>query len=45
MRRLSDVIFAMMRDKTAYDPEIHRLKQERNKTKKGESVAPASDDG
>jgi len=45
MRRLSDVVFAMMRDKTAYDPEIHRLKQERNKTKKGESVAPASDDG
>ena len=46
MRRLSDVVFAMMRDKTAYDPEIHRLKQERNKTrKKGKSVAPASDDG
>ena len=40
MRRLSDVIFAMMRDKTPYDPEIHRRKQARNKTK-GKSVAPA----
>jgi transposase len=27
MRRLSDIIFAMMRDKTPYDPEIHRRKQ------------------
>lgn len=40
MRRLSDVIFAMMRDKTAYDPEIHRRKQALYKTK-GKSVAPA----
>lgn len=29
MRRLSDIIFAMMRDKTPYDPAIHRRKQER----------------
>ena len=40
MRRLSDVVFAMMRDKTAYDPEIHRRKQKLHKTK-GKSVAPA----
>ena len=40
MRRLSDVIFAMMRDKTPYDPEIHRRKQALHKTK-GKSVAPA----
>ena len=40
MRRLSDVIFAMMRDKTAYDPEIHRRKQTIHK-RKGKSVAPA----
>jgi len=39
-RRLSDVIFAMMRDKTAYDPEIHRRKQKLHK-KKRESVALA----
>jgi transposase len=38
MRRLSDVIFAMMRDKAPYDPEVHRRKQEENK-KKGKSVA------
>lgn len=40
MRRLSDVIFAMMRDKTAYDPETHRRKQALHRTK-GKSVAPA----
>lgn len=40
MRRLSDVLFAMMRDKTAYDPEIHRRKQAQHNTK-GKSVAPA----
>lgn len=40
MRRLSDVLFAMMRDKTPYDPEIHRRKQALHKTK-GKSVAPA----
>jgi transposase len=40
MRRLSDVLFAMMRDKTAYDPEIHRRKQALHKTK-GKSVALA----
>lgn len=40
MRRLSDVIFAMMRDKTAYDPEIHRRKQTLHKAK-GKSVASA----
>jgi transposase len=40
MRRLSDIIFAMMRDKTPYDPEIHRRKQLFHK-QKGKSVAPA----
>jgi transposase len=40
MRRLSDIIFAMMRDKTPYDPEIHRCKQQLHK-RKGKSVAPA----
>lgn len=40
MRRLSDVIFAMMRDKTAYDPETHRRKQTLHKAK-GKSVASA----
>ena len=40
MRRLSDIIFAMMRDKTPYDPEIHRRKQRLHK-RKGKSVAPA----
>ena len=45
MRRLSDVVFAMMRDKTAYDPEIHRLKKRRQIQREGESVAPVSDDG
>ena len=40
MRRLSDVLFAMMRDKTAYDPEIHRRKQALHKAKE-KSVAPA----
>jgi transposase len=40
MRRLSDIIFAMMRDKTPYDPEIHRRKQQHHK-RKGKSVAPA----
>jgi transposase len=40
MRRLSDVIFAMMRDQMPYDPAIHRRKQQARKGK-GESVAPA----
>jgi transposase len=40
MRRLSDVIFAMMRDKTSYDPALHRRKQELHK-EKGKSVARA----
>lgn len=38
MRRLSDVIFAMMRDRTPYDPEIHRCKQEGRRSR-GKSVA------
>ena len=41
MRRLSDIIFAMMRDKTPYDPDIHRQKQARRGKKKEESVATA----
>jgi transposase len=41
MRRLSDIIFAMMRDKTPYDPDIHRRKQARRGKKKEESVAAA----
>ena len=40
MRRLSDIIFAMMRDKAPYAPEIHRRKQQLHKGK-GKSVAPA----
>ena len=40
MRRLSDIVFAMMRDKTPYDPAIHRRKQQAHK-RKGKSVAPA----
>jgi transposase len=40
MRRLSDIVFAMMRDKTPYDPTIHQRKQRVCKGK-GESVAPA----
>jgi len=40
MRRLSDVLFAMMRDKTTYDPEAHRYKQMLH-NKKEESAAPA----
>jgi transposase len=43
-RRLSDVIFAMMRDKTPYDPAIHRRKQQHHKTK-GKSVTPARTGG
>ena len=39
MRRLSDIIFAMMHDKTPYDPEIHRRNQRLHK-RKGKSVAP-----
>jgi transposase InsO family protein len=42
MRRLSDIVFAMMRDKTPYDPAIHRRKREKHKGK-GKSVAPADD--
>ena len=41
MRRLSDIIFAMMRDKTPYDPDIHRRKQEQRGKQKEESVATA----
>lgn len=41
MRRLSDIVFAMMRDKTPYDPDIHRRKQAVGGKKKGESVAAA----
>mgnify|MGYP006294587865 CR=1 FL=1 len=40
-RRLSDIIFAMMRDKTPYDPEIHRKKQAQRGKKKEESTAAA----
>jgi hypothetical protein len=40
VRRLSDIVFAMMRDKTPYDPGIHRRKQQLHK-RKGKSVAPA----
>ena len=40
MRRLSDIVFAMMRDKTPYDPEIHRRNQQIHKGK-GKSAAPA----
>jgi transposase len=43
-RRLSDIIFAMMRDKTPYDPDIHRRKQAQH-NKKGKSVAPAENGG
>ena len=42
MRRLSDIVFAMMRDKTPYDPQIHRRKQQLHKGK-GKSVALAVD--
>lgn len=41
MRRLSDIVFAMMRDKTPYDPDIHRRKQAQGGKQKGESVAAA----
>ncbi|MGD2105921.1 MAG: IS110 family transposase [Anaerolineae bacterium] len=41
MRRLSDIVFAMMRDKTPYDLDIHRRKQAEGGKKKGESVAAA----
>jgi hypothetical protein len=41
MRRLSDIVFAMMRDKTPYDPDIHRRKQVEGGKKKEESVAAA----
>lgn len=44
MRRLSDIIFAMMRDKAPYDPEVHRRKQEAHK-EKGKSAAPAETSG
>jgi transposase len=40
MRRLSDIVFAMMRDKTPYNPETHYSKQLLHKGK-GKSVAPA----
>jgi transposase len=41
MRRLSDIVFAMMRDKTPYDPDIHRRNQAKGGKKKEESVAAA----
>ena len=44
MRRLSDVVFAMIRDKSAYDPATHHRKQMLHK-KKGKSAAPAVSDG
>jgi transposase len=44
MRRLSDVIFAMMRDGAPYDLEIHHRKQEERKNR-GKSVAPAVTSG
>jgi transposase len=40
MRRLSDIVFAMMRDKAPYDPETHHWKQQLHK-RRGKSVAPA----
>jgi len=40
-RHLSDIIFAMMRDKTPYDLDIHRRKQAQRGKKKEESVAAA----
>jgi transposase len=43
-RRLSDVVFAMMRDRVPYDPETHRRKQEERKNR-GKSVAPAVTSG
>jgi transposase len=42
MRRLSDIVFAMMRDRTAYDPAIHRRKKQQARRRKEESVAAAS---
>jgi hypothetical protein len=42
MRRLPDINFAMTRDKTPYDPDIHRRKQAGGGNKKEESVAAAA---
>ena len=39
MRRLSDIVFAMMRDKAPYDRHTHRKKQAPGGKKKEESVA------
>ena len=39
MRCLSDILFAMMRDKTPYNPEIHRRRRAQRDKKKEESVA------
>ena len=44
MRRLSDVIFAMMRDRAPYDLEVHHRKQEERKNR-GKSVATAVTSG
>lgn len=44
MRRLSDVIFAMMRDQSAHDPDVHRRKQAKHKGK-GKRVASAAAGG
>ena len=41
MRRLSDIIFAMMRDMTPYDPDMHRRRRAQRDKKKEESVAAA----
>lgn len=41
MRRLSDIVFAMMRDRTAYDPAIHRRKRA-HQERKEEDVAAAT---
>ena len=40
MRRLTDIILAMMRDQAPYDAEIHRRKQKLHK-EKGKRVAAA----
>ena len=41
MRRLSDAVFAMMRDNTPYDPDIRRRKQAEGGKNKAETVAAA----
>lgn len=41
MRRLSDIVFAVMRDKIPYDPDIHRRIQAQGGKNKEEGVAAA----